>query len=96
MAAYLIADIEVTDAAAFERYRLEVPAVDELYGGKYICRGGATKVLEGDCDPHRLVVLEFADMTSLMRWYDSPEYAPLKAIRERSSTSRIVAVEGVG
>jgi uncharacterized protein (DUF1330 family) len=41
------------------------------------------------------VILEFADMASLKRWYESPEYARLKIIRQRSSTSRIVAVEGV-
>ena len=33
MAAYLIADVDVTDTAAFEEYRREVPATEQRYGG---------------------------------------------------------------
>jgi uncharacterized protein (DUF1330 family) len=95
MAAYLIADVDVTDAAAFEEYRREVPATEARYGGRYLGRGGATKVLEGDWEPHRLVIIEFPDMTSLVGWYDSPEYRRLKAIRESCANTRIIALEGV-
>ncbi|MGE6785651.1 DUF1330 domain-containing protein [Ensifer adhaerens] len=35
------------------------PATEARYGGRYLGRGGATEVLEGDWEPHRLVVLEF-------------------------------------
>lgn len=96
MAAYLIADVEVTDAAAFEEYIREVPATEARYGGRYLGRGGATRVLEGDWEPHRLVIIEFPDMHSLLEWYQSPEYQRLKAIRERCAKTRIMALEGVG
>ena len=95
MAAYLIADVDVTDAATFEEYRREVPASEALFGGHYLARGGATTVLEGDWEPHRLVVVEFLDMELLMAWYESPEYTRLKAIRERSAKTRIIALEGI-
>ncbi|TJV38339.1 MAG: DUF1330 domain-containing protein [Mesorhizobium sp.] len=95
MAAYLIADVDITDAAVFEEYRRDVPATEARYGGRYIARGGATKVLEGDWEPHRLVIVEFPNMASLMGWYDSPEYGRLKAIRERSARTRIIALEGM-
>jgi uncharacterized protein (DUF1330 family) len=95
MAAYLIADVDVTDAAAFEEYKREVPATEQRYGGKYLGRGGLTKVLEGDWEPHRLVIIEFPDMASLMGWYDSPEYSRLKAIREKCAKTRILALEGI-
>jgi uncharacterized protein (DUF1330 family) len=95
MVAYLIADVEITDAAAFEEYKRDVPATEERFGGRYLGRGGATKVLEGDWEPHRLVVLEFPDMDALMGWYNSPEYAPLKTLRGRCARTRIIALEGV-
>ncbi|MGU7770355.1 DUF1330 domain-containing protein [Burkholderia sp. MR1-5-21] len=95
MAAYLIADVDITDPALFEEYKREVPATETRYGGKYLGRGGLTKVLEGDWQPHRLVIVEFPDMDSLLAWYESPEYARLKAIRERCATTRIIALEGV-
>ncbi|MCV9965709.1 DUF1330 domain-containing protein [Pararhizobium sp. BT-229] len=95
MAAYLIADVDVTDAEVFKEYTREVPATESRYGGRYLGRGGATKVLEGDWEPHRLVIVEFPDMEALMGWYNSPEYSRLKAIRERSAKTRIIALEGV-
>ena len=33
MAAYLVADVDITDAAVFEEYRLKVPATEARYGG---------------------------------------------------------------
>lgn len=95
MAAYLIADVNVIDPVAFDEYRQRVPATEQAFGGRYLARGGATKVLEGEWDPHRLVVVEFPDMSSLLAWYDSPEYAPLKAIREKCADTRIIALEGI-
>ena len=94
MSAYLIADVEVADAAAYEEYRKHVPAIIASYGGKYLVRGGATKLLEGTLEPNRTVVLEFASMERLEAFYFSAEYAPLKVMRILASRSRIFAVEG--
>lgn len=52
-------------------------------------------MLEGDWDPHRLVIVEFPDMAALTAWYDSPEYERLKEIRFRSAKTRIIAIEGI-
>ena len=95
MAAYLIADIEVTDAAAFERYRTGVPAVIEHFGGRYVVRGGATQNLEGDWQPRRMVILEFPTMEKLKAFYDSDDYAELLAARLAATDSRTLLVEGV-
>lgn len=96
MPAYLLADIDVHDTDAYEEYRRQVPALIEAHGGRYLVRGGETVVLEGDWQPRRTVVLEFPSMAQLRAFYDSPAYAPLKALRARVSHSRVVVVEGVG
>ena len=95
MPAYLIADIEVTDAAAYEEYRRQVPQMIAAHGGSYLVRGGAAGVLEGSWQPRRMVVLEFPSMAKLRAFYDSADYAPLKALRMGASDSRILAVEGI-
>lgn len=95
MAAYLIADVNVTDPAAYEGYRREVPATIAAYGGRYLARGGRTEVLEGQWHPHRLVILEFPSMARLQEWYHSPGYAPLAALRQASTSSTIVITEGL-
>ena len=95
MAAYLIADVEVIDSVGFEEYRQKVQATISAYGGRYLVRGGATEVLEGTWSPKRCVVLEFPNMARLKTWWDSPEYKPLRAIRERTTKSHLVATEGL-
>jgi uncharacterized protein (DUF1330 family) len=95
MAAYVIADIEVTDRDGFAEYQQKVPATIAAYGGRYLVRGGASEVLEGNWTPKRSVVLEFPSMAQLKTWYHSPEYRPLIAIRERTTKSNLIVVEGV-
>lgn len=94
MAAYLIADIEVHDAAAFEEYRKQVPATLEPFGGTYIVRGGAATEMEGGWEPKRIVVLEFPSMDALQSWYNSDGYKDPKSLRVRATMTRAVAVEG--
>jgi len=47
MSAYVIAEIEVVDPAAYEDYRKQVLAVVTKYGGRFIARGGKAETLEG-------------------------------------------------
>jgi uncharacterized protein (DUF1330 family) len=93
MTAYILADIDVTDPARFEEYKALASAAAEQYGGRYTVRGGAVEVLEGTWPTHRFVVLEFADGDAARRWYASPEYRAARAVRQESSTARLVLVE---
>jgi uncharacterized protein (DUF1330 family) len=95
MAAYLIANIEVADAAAYEEYRRLVPAVIAAHGGRYLARGGATERLEGTLAPKRMVLLEFPDMARLKGFYHSPEYQRIIALRQRASEGSLIAIEGL-
>ena len=95
MPAYLIAEIEVSDLETYEEYRRQVAPTVEQYGGRFLVRGGGVHGLEGEWTPKRLVVIEFPDMAKLKEWYQSDEYERLKRIRQRSSTGKVLAVEGV-
>ena len=95
MAAYLIADIEVTDPDGFGRYRAEVPAVLERFGGRYVVRGGVAHALEGDWQPGRIVILEFDTMDKAKAFYDSDDYQELLALRFAASNGRAIFVEGI-
>ncbi len=94
MTAYIIAEIEVTDPAAYEEYRARVPAVIAAHGGRYMVRGGETETIEGAAAAGRVVVLEFPDMAAAKRFVSSPDYAPLAAIRKKASKSRLILVDG--
>ncbi|HUB97242.1 MAG TPA: DUF1330 domain-containing protein [Stellaceae bacterium] len=95
MTAYLIADLDVTNEAGFANYRAKVGATFEKYGGRYVVRGGAFEVLEGDWRPTRVILIEFPSMDALKRWYNSPEYRPLIAERKAAANTDVVAVEGL-
>lgn len=95
MAAYVIADVQVTDPTAYDEYRKGVPATIAAFGGRYLARGGAVEVLEGDWAPRRAVILEFPSLAQVKAWYDSPEYRLLREIRQRASNGRLVVVEGL-
>lgn len=95
MAAYVIADVEVLDAAGFADYRARVPATIAQYGGRYLVRGGPSEAKEGDWAPRRLIVVEFPSLARAHAWYASPEYAPLIALRQRSARTKLVFAEGV-
>ena len=94
MAAYVIGEIEVTDPQLYEEYRRQVLAVVTKYGGRFIVRGGTVEPLEGGWSPKRLVTLEFPSMEQARKWYRSPEYTPLVALRQKASRGRLVLVEG--
>ena len=94
MAAYVIAEVEITDLALFDQYRAQVPATIEKYGGRFLVRGGALETREGDWKPSRLVVLEFESLARAKQWYDSPEYAPLIALRKRCARTQLVFADG--
>jgi len=91
---YLIADIEITDPDTFEKYRAGVPATIAAYGGKYLVRGAQGEVLEGSWTPKRLVVLEFESMERAKAWYNSPEYADLKKLRQSASNTNAIFANG--
>ena len=95
MAAYIWANVEVTDPVAYEEYRQRVPAIIAAHGGRYLARGGRSELLEGAVQPNRLVILEFPDMAQLKAFYHSPEYRPLLALRQRTARSSLMALEGV-
>ena len=95
MAAYVIADVEVTDEALFEEYRKLVPATIEAFGGRYIVRGGASEVVEGDITPHRTVIIEFDSFEQAKAWHASEVYAKPKQMRIDSTNSNVIIVDGV-
>jgi uncharacterized protein (DUF1330 family) len=95
MPAYVLVDVDITDADRYDQYRPLAAASVAQHGGRYLVRGGASEVLEGDREPHRLVVLEFADADAARAWYHSHEYGDAKATRAGAATGSFILVDGV-
>jgi uncharacterized protein (DUF1330 family) len=94
MAAYVVVNIDVTDLVGYEEYKkLAAPAVAAC-GGKYLVRGGAVDVLEGDWKPKRFVVLEFESVAKAKEWWASSEYRTAKELRQKTAITDMIVVEG--
>ena len=95
MSLYCFFDVrEITDHAKVEQYLAGVFATVEQYGGRYLVLGGKSDLVEGDWQPVYPVIVEFADGEQAQRWYSSPEYEPLKALRVAGTRSNAVFLEG--
>ena len=95
MSAYVVIDVRSTDEEKAARYReLSGPSVEQ-HGGRFLVRGGAFEVLEGDWQPQRLVVIEFANADAARAWYESDAYVEARQAREGAGTWRMVVVDGV-
>ncbi len=96
MAAYVIFDVDIRDPNRYKDFMNQVkPALEEA-GGRYLARGGAHKVYEGDWVPRRIVILELPSVAAFEDFYNGPVYKGLKSIRDECSSARLVSVEGLG
>jgi uncharacterized protein (DUF1330 family) len=97
MPAYVIAEHIITDEAKFEEYKTKARPMVARYGGRYLTKGGSHRLLEGGhWKPERVIIIEFPDMDTLDRWYNSPEYQPLIALRKActSDLDMVFTLEG--
>jgi uncharacterized protein (DUF1330 family) len=94
--AYLVAETEVTDRVAFQKYAEKVPETLAPYGGSfhYVVRGGKTQALEGQ-PPKSIAVLAFDSTEKALSWYRSPAYQAIIPIRQGASVSRMFLAEGL-
>jgi uncharacterized protein (DUF1330 family) len=95
MAAYLIFDIDIRDKARYQEFMAGVKPALEAAGARYLARGGAHTVYEGDWQPRRIVLLEFPSTKAADDFYNGETYRSLKATRDECSSARLVLVEGI-
>jgi uncharacterized protein (DUF1330 family) len=94
MAAYLIADIKVTDESWVPDYATFVHDIVHKHGGKYLSRSGNIKTLEGKpLDTSVIAILEFPSTEAVEAFLADPEYAPYAAARKAGSDSRFQVID---
>ena len=90
---YIIGHVTVTNPEAYKEYVARDTPILEALGGRFIVRGGASDVPEGETlDRH--VVIEFPSFEAARRAYHDPDYQAVAEIRKNNATSVIILVEG--
>ena len=79
--AYVIVEMNITDAERYKVYMAEAPAAVKAFGGEYLVRGGRHETMEGDWHPHRVAVLRFPSYDAAKAFYDDAQYTRIRARR---------------
>ena len=96
MSAFLISDVTVRDADAFQLYRTRAAASIAKHGGRYLVRGGAIEPLEGGWSPRAVVIVEFPTLEQARAWYGSADYALALQVRDAALERNLILVDGIG
>lgn len=95
MPAYMIVTANIADRDAFiSGYGAAAAALVESFGGKYVLRGPGAELLEGDFgDGASMVISEWPDKETARRFWNSPEYAEAKKLREGVADCQVLLIE---
>jgi uncharacterized protein (DUF1330 family) len=90
---YWIVRVSVHDETRYPDYLAAAKPAFEKYGARFIVRGGAFDLMEGDART-RNVVVEFDDHATAKACYESPEYQAAKRIRQKYADADFLIIEG--
>ncbi|MBH0113344.1 DUF1330 domain-containing protein [Novosphingobium sp. YJ-S2-02] len=95
MSAWFIITTKVHDKVAFTaRYSPAVAELTAKFGGQYLVRGRKGLVLEGTgYEGGGAVVIEWPDAETALRFWNSPEYAEVKKLREGIADVSVTMIE---
>ena len=96
MKCYLLANVMVHDQVEFAEYISKVPDMIVKYGGRYIVRAGHFELLEGELGIQRVVMVEFPSREAAAAFYYGVDYAPLLALRKRTTISQVGFLDSLG
>lgn len=98
MPAYMIVTCAVHDREKFiSGYGAAAGALVEKFGGKYLLRAPGGELLEGDAPTGpsgaSMVISEWPDKTAAKAFWNSPEYAEAKKLREGIADCQVMLIE---
>jgi len=93
MAVYVVAQLDVHDAAMYRQYAMQVAATAEPFGGKFLAANDAD-VKEGKPAALRTIVGEFPSSEDANAWYESDAYRKIMPLRLESTDTVLLFVEG--
>ncbi len=91
---YWIGHVKITDPERYKDYIAANAEAFARFNGRFLVRGGAHDVCEGDQPYERHVVIEFDSYETAKQCYDSPEYQAALAIRLEASEGYMTIIEG--
>ncbi len=91
----MIVTAKIHDREAFiTGYGAAAAALVQQFGGRYVLLGPGAELLEGNFgDGASMVISEWPDKAAARVFWDSPEYAKVKKLREGAAEVQVVLIE---
>lgn len=96
MPAYMIVTAQIADRDAFiQGYGMAAARLVEQFGGRYVLRAPGAELLEGGFgEGASMVISQWPDKQAAKAFWNSPEYAEVKKLRDGLADCQVLLVEG--
>lgn len=96
MPAYMIVTAQIADRDAFiQGYGMAAARLVEQFGGRYVLRTPGAELLEGGFgEGASMVISQWPDKQAAKAFWNSPEYAEVKKLRDGLADCQVLLVEG--
>jgi uncharacterized protein (DUF1330 family) len=95
MSYYFIAQIKINDETEYQKY---IDAADEVfkkYNGEYLSVDDGPKILEGDWNYSRTVLIRFETKDDFNDWYNSTDYQNILSHRLNAAECDTILIKGL-
>ncbi len=96
MTVYAVAQLNIHDRAAYDRYAARFMDVLRPFDGRLLVSDESPTVFEGDWAFRKLVVLSFPDAAAFDAWATSPQYVEIAKDRKAGADAVVLMARGVG
>ncbi len=95
MPAYMIVIAKITDRNTFiSGYGVAAAKLVERFGGRYVLQKAGLQLLEGNFgDGGSMVISEWPSKEAALTFWNSPEYAEIKKLRDGLADCQILLIE---
>jgi uncharacterized protein (DUF1330 family) len=94
MAAYAIGSITFRSTEWQNEYGKRMPALVAKHGGKLAAKSAPLAMEGAPAMPEVIALIEFPSATHAQAWYDDPDHASLKELRQGGADFSMVLVTG--
>jgi uncharacterized protein (DUF1330 family) len=94
MTVYTIAQLKMTDRAAYDRYQARFLEVFRKFNGRLLAADEHPRLLEGTWPFDKLVMMSFPDEAAFLAFSNSPDYLEISRDRKAGAQATALLVKG--